>query len=113
MSYKISLLKLIDVYIKDSEMMIGLFRIFRKATQILTYDSCTLIDKEQTEGSPNVISKKFKISLIEKNGGIFITLLKFMLQKYHHYPELHLNILILVFQITSFIDSKYIVITKC
>jgi hypothetical protein len=110
MSYKISLLKLIDVYTSDSEIMSGLFRVFRKATQLITYDSSILLDKEQLEESPNLMSKKYKISLIEKNKGFFISLLKFILQKYHHYPELHLNILILVFQITGFIDSKYIVI---
>jgi hypothetical protein len=109
MSYKISLLKLIDVYASDSEIMSGLFRVFRKATQLITYDSSILLDKEQLEESPYLMSKKYKISLIEKNKGFFISLLKFILQKYHHYPELHLNILILVFQITGFINSKYIV----
>ena len=109
MSYKISLLKLIDVYTSDSEIMSGLFRVFRKATQLITYDSSILLDKEQLEESPYLMSKKYKISLIEKNKGFFISLLKFILQKYHHYPELHLNILILVFQITGFINSKYIV----
>jgi hypothetical protein len=57
MSYKVSLLKLIDVYSSDSQMMSGLFKVFRKATQLLTYDSSTLLDKEQLDESPYSISK--------------------------------------------------------
>lgn len=107
MSYRICLLKLIDEYSTDSKIMCGLIRVFRKATQILTYDSSTLIDKSLIEGSPNEVSRKFKILLIEKHKGLFILSLKLLLQKYHHYPDLHLNILILIFQLTGFIDSKY------
>ena len=107
MSYRICLLKLIDEYSMDSEIMSGLIRVFRKATQILTYDSSVLIDKSMIEGSPQEVSRKFKILLIEKYKGLFVLSLKLILHKYHHYPDIHLNILILVFQITGFIDSKY------
>ena len=109
MSYRISLLKLIDVYSIDSQMMSGLFRVFRKATQLITCDTSPLIDRNRMEGKPKDVSKKFKAMLIEKYDGLFLYSIRLMLQKFQHYPELHVNVLITLFQITSYIDSKLLV----
>ena len=110
MSYRISWLKLIDVYSVDSQIMSGLFRVFRKATQLITNDTSPFLDRSRIQGKPRDISKKLKLLLIEEYGGLFIYSLKLMLQKYQHYPELHVNILIILFQITSFVEFKHLVI---
>jgi len=109
MSYRICLLKIIDIYSTDSQMMSGLFRIFRKTSQQITNDYSSNLDKKRIDGRPKDISKKFKILLIEKYDGLFIYSLRLMLQKYQHYPELHVNILIIIYQITSSIEYKHLV----
>lgn len=109
MSYRICLLKMIDIFSMDSSLMSGLFRVFRKSTQLITNHSTPLLDRNKLDGRPKDISKKFKLLLIEKYDGIFIYSLRIMIQKYNHYPELHVNILIILFQITSGLDYKSLV----
>lgn len=109
MSYRVCLMKMIDIYSTDSQLMSGLFRIFRKASQQITNDSTSFLDRNKIDGRPKEITKKFKILLIEKYDGLFIYSLRLMLQKYQHYPELHVNILIIIYQITSSIEYKNLV----
>lgn len=109
MSYRVCLLKLIDIYSVDSQLMSGLFRIFRKATQIITNDNTSQLDRSKLDGRPKDITKKFKNLIIEKYDGLFVYSLKLMLQKYQHYPELHVNILITIYQITNSLDFKSLV----
>ena len=61
MGYRISLLKLIDAFYDDCQIMSGLFRILRKATQIITNESSTLLDKTVLYSNPKDISKKYKV----------------------------------------------------
>ena len=47
--------------------------------------------------------------IIEQNEGIFFTTLKIMLSKYFDYPELHVNILIIIYQLTNYCDSQSLI----
>jgi len=49
--------------------------------------------------------------LVSQNEGFFITTLRAAMGKFYHYPEIHNNILIILFQITNFLDSKNLVLT--
>lgn len=61
MGYRITLLKLIDAFYDDSQIMSGLFRIIRKATQIITNETSPFLDKTILKSSPKDISKMFKV----------------------------------------------------
>jgi hypothetical protein len=61
MGYRITLLKLIDAFYEDSQIMSGLFRIMRKATQIITNEYSPLLDKSTLKSTPKEISKMYKV----------------------------------------------------
>jgi hypothetical protein len=86
---------MIDIYSIDS--------------QLITNHGTSMLDRSKIDGRPKEISKKFKILLVDKYEGIFIYSLRIMIQKYNHYPELHVNILIILFQITTGLDYKALV----
>jgi hypothetical protein len=49
--------------------------------------------------------------MITQNDGFFITTLRAVMGRFFHYPEVHNNILIILFQITNFLDTNYLIIT--
>ena len=61
MSQRIHLLRIIESFINDSPLMSSLCRLMRKATQNITYDSSSLLDRSQIPGRPKDISKQFKV----------------------------------------------------
>jgi hypothetical protein len=47
--------------------------------------------------------------IIEQSDGIYFVTLKLILMKYQHYPEMHRNILIIIYQLTNFCDSQSLI----
>lgn len=64
MGYRFTFMKLIDSFYNDSQIMSGLYRIFRKATQMITNDVSNFLDKSQLKSSPKDISKMFRVKNI-------------------------------------------------
>lgn len=63
MGYRFSLIKLIDSFYNDSQVMSGLFRLLRKATQIITNEDSNSLDKTKLKSDPKDISKTFRVFL--------------------------------------------------
>lgn len=61
MGYRFTFLKLIDSYYNDSQIMSGLYRIFRKATQIITNEGSNYLDITSLKSTSKEISKMFRV----------------------------------------------------
>ena len=66
MGYRFTFIRLIDSYYNDSSIISGLYRILRKATQIITNDSSDYLDKTSLKSHPKEISKMFRVSSFNK-----------------------------------------------
>jgi hypothetical protein len=62
-SSRIAFLKLADLFMSDSQIVGSIFRIFRKAIQVLTNENEQLVDINFVACSPQVYSKEFRVSL--------------------------------------------------
>lgn len=62
MGYRFTFIKLIDNYYNDSPIMSGLYRVFRKATQIITNEGSNNLDKSQLKTNPKDIAKVFRVN---------------------------------------------------
>lgn len=49
--------------------------------------------------------------MISQNDGFFIITFRAILRKYYHYPEIHNNILIILYQITNYLDTANLCLT--
>lgn len=58
-SKRIYLLKAMESFLDDSQIVSGIIRIFRKLIQILTTDSNSLVDRSK---EPKVFAKEFRVN---------------------------------------------------
>ena len=57
-SKRINILKVMEIYIDDSQIVAGIIRMFRKLIQILTTDSNSIIDKSK---DAKTFSREFRV----------------------------------------------------
>jgi hypothetical protein len=105
-SSRITIMKCIEGYMNDSQIISSMFRLLRKTIQVLTNNSSMMLDLSKVSVQPKAFSKEFRKLLINQSDGFFIITLRAILGKYFHYPELHNNLLIIIFQITSYLDNQ-------
>jgi hypothetical protein len=60
-SHRVSLLKILDFFLNDSQVVGGVVRLFRKIIQVLTNDTNNLIDKSR---EPRIFAIEFRVSQI-------------------------------------------------
>lgn len=60
-SKRIYILRLIDCFMTDSQIIGSIFRIFRKTVQVLTNDSSSLLDVNRLNMNPKEFSSKFRV----------------------------------------------------
>lgn len=109
------LLKIVERFSANSLVCSSLTRLFRKLLQFL------LTPVKCTEKS-NIIYERFKIRqedlslgirklIVEENEGILITSLKLIFSKFFHFPEIHLNINLILISLTShLLDSEELIL---
>jgi hypothetical protein len=94
-------LRLIETYFEDSQVLSGVFVAFRKAIQVLSNDTNPLLDDALLNISPDDFAVSMKKIIVDSADSIFITSLKYVLGRYTDYQEIHTNILIILFQLTT------------
>ncbi len=63
MGYRFTIMQIIDYYFEDSLVMNGIFRVFRKACQIITNEGSNLLDKSLIKSTPKEISTMFRVNI--------------------------------------------------
>jgi hypothetical protein len=66
MSQRIHFLRIIESHIDDTPLISSLCRVMRKATQNITFENSSLLDRSQIPGRPRDISKQFKVDLVNR-----------------------------------------------
>jgi hypothetical protein len=61
-SHRVSLLKILDFYLNDSQVVGGVVRLFRKIIQVLTNDTNNLIEKSR---EPRIFAIEFRVSYLK------------------------------------------------
>lgn len=104
------ILKLVEKFSDNSLVCSALTRLFRKLLQFL------LTPIKQNDKA-NAIQERFKIKqedlslgirklLVEESEGILITSLKLIFSKFFHFPEIHLNINLILISLTSHLKES-------
>lgn len=100
---RIILMKMLDIRIDDSEIVSAIVRLFRKSlVNVFNYYNS---ENTKLNNSAKFTSEMKKL-LITQNNGIFITSIRAVINKYHHYPEVYSNCLIIVVNLTFDIDPN-------
>ena len=119
LSLRIEILRIVEIYIENSQITSIIVLIFLKAIITLTNTN----EKKQNQKNESKINSMQKDSkskdiylnkisrkdVITSNEGIFIGTMKKMIDKYSHYIDLYTNILQILFTLTSNVDEKSLV----
>jgi len=61
MTHRMTFLGVVDLFIQYSDIISGILKIWRKATQFVTFDSPTSLDLSKVKGKPKDIAYIFKV----------------------------------------------------
>jgi hypothetical protein len=59
---RVNILKIVETFLEDSQVISGIFVIFRKSIQVLSNDSHHLVDKSMLNISPDEFALSIKVN---------------------------------------------------
>jgi hypothetical protein len=107
-SNRLIIIKILEPFMKDSQIVSAVIRLLRKIIQILLNENNPLSENAK---EAKLFAKNIKKLLITQNDAFFITTLRAILNNYSHCPEIHNNILIIITQFTTNIEQDNLVLT--